>query len=69
MRTELEFTYDNCMLPTAAHCTRCGCAMRMSDSKMRNSAEIIMAISEQFLCHKRINHPAVAEDAELEEHR
>jgi hypothetical protein len=36
---------------------------------MRDSAEIIMAISQQFLCHKRINHPANAEDGELEEHR
>ena len=66
MRTELQFTYDDNMHPTAAHCTRCGRAMRMPDAQMRDTAQIIMVISEQFLRHKRIEHPPIPEDIDQE---
>jgi hypothetical protein len=56
-RTELQITYDNLGDPISAECTRCGKVIPLPGPGMRTPADVVMWLSEQFLRHKRINHP------------
>jgi hypothetical protein len=56
-RTELQIAYDKVGNPISAECTRCGKVIPVPGSTMRAPADVIVWLTEQFLRHKRINHP------------
>ena len=56
MRTELQFIYNEHMHPIGATCSKCGEKMPKPDPRLKDSAEIIVSLSEQYLDHKRQKH-------------
>lgn len=56
MRTELRFVYDESMHPIGATCSACGEKMPKPDPALKNSAEIIMWFSRQYVEHKEEKH-------------
>lgn len=60
--TELVFTYDECMVPRWAQCSRCGERMPLPPLNLIDPADIILWYSGQFLEHKKLKHPSVPND-------
>jgi len=58
MRGELCFNYDEEMRPVSAKCSRCGQLFEPPSSTLLDAVEITALMSQQFIEHKRINHPA-----------
>ena len=57
MLTELSFVYDPEMRPVSARCSVCGQLMPTPPSTLRDAADMVMWLSQQFLEHKRLKHP------------
>jgi hypothetical protein len=57
MRTELAFSYDKNVRPISARCTRCNAEMPPPGRDLALPADVVMWFSQQFLEHKRLNHP------------
>jgi hypothetical protein len=57
MLTELSFVYDPEMRPVTARCSVCGQLMAPPPSTVRDAADMVMWLSQQFLEHKRLKHP------------
>ena len=55
-RTELEVNYDPEMKPVSGSCTVCGEKMPRSPADLRDSAEIIVWLSEKYSEHKKLMH-------------
>ena len=58
MRPELTFSYDPQMRPLSARCTRCGEQMPTHPTELKEPADAILWLSQQFIEHKRLKHPA-----------
>jgi hypothetical protein len=57
MRGELCFNYDEEMHPVSAKCSRCGQLFEPPSSTLRDAVEITRLLSQEFIEHKRLNHP------------
>jgi hypothetical protein len=55
-RTELRFAYDHNMRPFSATCTGCGEKMPISPSIIKDSADIVMWLSQRYLEHRKLKH-------------
>ena len=57
MTSELTFIYDAEMRPVAARCSICRKLMPPPPSHLRDAADMVLWLSEQFILHKRKEHP------------
>lgn len=56
VRTELRVEYDKEMHPVSATCTSCGEKMPKPPDHLKDSADIIMWLSQRYLEHKEWKH-------------
>ena len=57
MVPELAIRYDNNLRPTSAQCSTCGQHMPAPPSEVRDTADVLMWFSDQFVEHRTQKHP------------
>lgn len=58
MRTDLKFDYSGEISPISAICLACGERMPTPPPSLRDPAEIVLWLSENYLEHKKLTHAA-----------
>jgi hypothetical protein len=56
MRTELRFAYDENMIQISATCTGRGEKMPTPPCTIKDSAEIVLWLSQRYLEHRKLKH-------------